>query len=104
MNIALAQTTQRDAAAPAATTVVPATETAAQIIRTPFQHSDFIMADPIANRDELTMAQSRGSAAARMSGDHIDHLLYGLDVENHLSPYGVVPTPNALDTPTPQSA
>lgn len=99
MNTSLSQTPQRDAAA--TTTAEPATETAAQIIRTPFQHSEYITADPITNHDELTRAQSHGSAAARMSGDHFDRLLYGFDVENHLSPYGVAPTPNSLDTGTP---
>ncbi len=102
MNIALPESTQTDAAAPATTTVVPASETATQIIRVPFQHSEYITADPITNHDELTRAQSRGSAAARMSGDHFDRLLYGFDVENHLSPYGVAPTPNSLDTGAPQ--
>lgn len=101
MNTALPQTSQSDAAAPATTTAVPATETAAHIIHTPFQHSEYITADPITNHDELTRAQSHGSAAARMSGDHFDRLLYGFDVENHLSPYGVAPTPNSLDTGTP---
>jgi hypothetical protein len=75
-----------------ATTVVPATEAATHIIRGPFQHSDFITADPIANRDELTRAQSRNSAAAHMSGDHVDRL-----------PYGAASTPNSLDTRTSQS-
>lgn len=100
MNITLSEGTPTDAADPATTTAVPASETAAPIIRTPFQHSEYITADPITNHDELTRAQSRGSAA-HMSGDHFDRLLYGFDVENHLSPYGVAPTPNSLDTGTP---
>lgn len=101
MNTAPLQSPQRDVAAPATTTAVPASETAAHIIRAPFQHSEYITADPITNHDELTRAQSRGSAAACMSGDHFDRLLYSFDVENHLSPYGVAPTPNSLDTGTP---
>lgn len=103
MNITLPETTETDVDAPATTTAVPTSETAAHVIRTPFQHSAYITADPITNHDELTRAQSHGTAAAGMSGDHFDRLLYGYGVENHLSPYGVAPTPNSLDTRAPQA-
>lgn len=52
-------------------------------------------------RDELTKAQSNATEAARLSGDHFTRLLYGPDADRHLSPYGVPPTPNSLDSRKP---
>jgi hypothetical protein len=64
----------------------------------PFQYTADVVADRVTYRDDLTRAQSSGPAAARLSGDHFSRLLYGAETARHISPYGVPPTPGALDT------
>lgn len=66
--------------------------------RTPFQQEVSASPDQVALRDDITGAQSSSTRAARLSGEHFSRLLYGPDVETHLSPYGVAPVPNALDS------
>lgn len=66
-------------------------------IRTPFLHSDFITADPIIFRDELTRAQSVAAGAAILASEHTVGLLYASDVDAHQAPYGAVPVHNSLD-------
>lgn len=65
---------------------------------TPFQQEIFLAPDHVALRDDLTGAQSSGTRAAQLSGEHFSRLLYGADVNEHVSPYGVPPVPNALDS------
>lgn len=66
-------------------------------IHAPFLHSDFIAADPISFRDELTRAQSVAAGAAVLASEHTAGLLYSSDVDAHQAPYGAVPVLNSLD-------
>lgn len=63
----------------------------------PFLHSDFIAADPVIFRDELTRAQSVAAGAAVLASEHTAGLLYSSDVDAHQAPYGAVPMRNSLD-------
>ena len=87
-----------DIAEEASNDATPVVVFAAENTRTPFLHSEFITADPATNHDELTMALSHAPEAARLCSEHFVHLLYGFTVDAHVSPYGVVPTPNSLDS------
>ena len=66
--------------------------------RAPFRHEVSAPPDQVALRDDLTGVQSSGTRAAQLSGEHFARLLYGPGTDNHLSPYGVAPVPNSLDS------
>lgn len=66
-----------------------------------FPYAETLSEDPIALRDDLSKVQTNATEAARLSGDHFSRLLYGPDADLHLSPYGVAPTPNSLDSRKP---
>lgn len=66
-----------------------------------FPYAQTLAEDTVALRDDLTKVQSNATEAARLSGDHFSRLLYGPDVDRHLSPYGVPPVPNSLDSRKP---
>jgi hypothetical protein len=87
-----------DIAEEASNDATPVVVFAAENIRTPFLHSEFITADPVTNHDELTLAVSHAPEAARLCGEHFVRLLYGFTVDAHVSPYGIVPTRNSLDS------
>jgi hypothetical protein len=87
-----------DLAEEASNDAAPVVVFAEENIRTPFLHSEFITADPVTNHDELTMAVSHAAEAARLCGEHFVRLLYGFTVDAHVSPYGIVPTRNSLDS------
>lgn len=66
-----------------------------------FPYAQKLAEDTISLRDDLSKVQSSATEAARLSGDHFAHLLYGPEADQHLSPYGVPPTPNSLDSRKP---
>ena len=66
-----------------------------------FPYAQKLAEETISLHDDLTKVQSNATEAARLSGDHFARLLYGPDVEQHVSPYGVPPTPNSLDSRKP---
>lgn len=66
-----------------------------------FPAAQGLVADPASMRDDLSKVQTNATEAARLSGDHFSRLLYGPDADLHMSPYGVPPTPNALDSRKP---
>lgn len=57
-----------------------------------------IMLDPASLCDGLTDVQSRGSAATRISGEHLAGLLYDQEtIATHRAPYGIHYAPNFAD-------
>ena len=67
-----------------------------ELLREPVSLSE--SADTVALRDELTEAQTSAPRAAQLSGEHFTRLLYGPSADTHISPYGVAPVPNSLDS------
>lgn len=67
-------------------------------LRAPLQRALSGSADDVALRDDLTSVQTSGPRAAQLSGEHFSRLLYGPDADMHISPYGVPPVPNSLDS------
>jgi hypothetical protein len=66
------------------------------LLRQPISES--ASADTVALRDELTEVQTSATRAAQLSGEHFTRLLYGPSADAHISPYGVPPVPNSLDS------
>lgn len=66
-----------------------------------FPYSEELAKESVSLHDDLSKVQTNATEAARLSGDHFSRLLYGPDVDRHLSPYGVPPTPNSLDSRKP---
>lgn len=66
------------------------------VLREPVSLSE--SADTVALRDELTEVQTSATRAAQLSGEHFTRLLYGPSADAHISPYGVPPVPNSLDS------
>lgn len=66
-----------------------------------FPYAEKLAEDRVSMRDDLSKVQTSATEAARLSGDHFVRLLYGPDADLHLSPYGVPPTPNSLDSRKP---
>ncbi len=61
-------------------------------------NADPIALDPASVRDGLTDVQSRGSAATRISGEHLAGLLYDQGkIGTHRAPYGIRYAPNFAD-------
>jgi hypothetical protein len=51
--------------------------------------------DPATIRDDLSTARTSGSAAARLSGDHLSRLTYDTGAADlHTAPYGAQYDPN----------
>lgn len=73
-------------------------DTAVAELRNPLRRALSESADTVALRDELSGVQSSGTRAAHLSGDHFSRLLYGPGADAHISPYGVPPVPNSLDS------
>lgn len=79
----------------------PAEATEAAEVSALFPYAEKLAEDRVSMRDDLSKVQTSATEAARLSGDHFARLLYGPDADLHLSPYGVPPTPNSLDSRKP---
>ena len=74
------------------TAVEAETTSAAPVL--PF-NAEPIMLDSASLCDDLTEVQSRGSAATRISGEHLAGLLYDQGtIATHRAPYGIRYAPN----------
>lgn len=73
-------------------------EAAAEELRNPLERALGESPDTVAIRDDLTGVQSSATRAAQLSGEHFARLLYGPGADAHISPYGVPPVPNSLDS------
>ncbi|HLZ22199.1 MAG TPA: hypothetical protein VKQ30_08770 [Ktedonobacterales bacterium] len=92
------ETSSATPSSPSDSTKTDSDNAGAEELRTPLRTALTESADTAALRDELSGVQSSGSRAAYLSGEHFSRLLYGPGADDHISPYGVPPVPNSLDS------